>query len=77
MLGYSLPAPTLQKLHVSRFRIYASVQNLFVITDYTGYDPEVDTFNNSYGSNPAFTQNIDFFANPRPRIWNLGVQVGF
>ncbi|MDR6945256.1 SusC/RagA family TonB-linked outer membrane protein [Mucilaginibacter pocheonensis] len=77
VLGYSLPAPTLQKLHVSRFRIYASVQNLFVITDYTGYDPEVDTFNNSYGSNPAFTQNIDFFANPRPRIWNLGVQVGF
>jgi TonB-linked SusC/RagA family outer membrane protein len=77
VLGYSLPAPALQKLHVSRFRIYASVQNLFVITNYTGYDPEVDTFNNSYGSNPAFSQNIDFFANPRPRIWNLGLQVGF
>jgi hypothetical protein len=77
VLGYNLPASVLQSMHVSRFRIYASVQNLFVITDYTGYDPEVDTFNNSYGSNPAFTQNIDFFANPRPRIWNLGVQVGF
>ncbi|MEZ2334206.1 SusC/RagA family TonB-linked outer membrane protein [Mucilaginibacter sp. RCC_168] len=77
VLGYNLPAPVLQKMHVTRFRIYTSVQNLFVITKYTGYDPEVDTFNNSYGSNPAFTQNIDFFANPRPRIWNLGLQVGF
>jgi TonB-linked SusC/RagA family outer membrane protein len=77
VLGYNLPASVLKSMNVSRFRIYASVQNLFVITDYTGYDPEVDTFNNSYGSNPAFTQNIDFFANPRPRIWNLGVQVGF
>ncbi|MDN3549957.1 SusC/RagA family TonB-linked outer membrane protein [Mucilaginibacter aquaedulcis] len=77
ILGYSLPASALQSMHVSRFRIYASVQNLFVITNYTGYDPEVDTFNNSYGSNPAFSQNIDFFANPRPRVWNLGVQVGF
>ncbi|MEN0055006.1 MAG: TonB-dependent receptor [Mucilaginibacter sp.] len=77
ILGYSLPASVLQSMHVSRFRIYASVQNLFIITKYTGYDPEVDTFNNFYGSNPAFTQNIDFFANPRPRVWNLGVQVGF
>ncbi|GAA4338992.1 TonB-dependent receptor [Mucilaginibacter gynuensis] len=77
VLGYNLPGAALQKLGVSRFRIYASVQNLFVITDYTGYDPEVDTFNNSYGSNPAFSQNIDFFANPRPRVWNLGLQVGF
>jgi hypothetical protein len=77
VLGYSLPASVLKSMNVSRFRIYASVQNLFVITDYTGYDPEVDTFNTSYGSNPAFSQNIDFFANPRPRIWNLGVQVGF
>lgn len=77
VLGYNLPAAVLQKMHVTRFRIYTSVQNLFVITKYTGYDPEVDTFNNSYGSNPAFTQNIDFFANPRPRVWNLGLQVGF
>jgi len=77
ILGYTFPTAMLQRVHMSRLRIYASVQNLFVITKYTGYDPEVDTFNSSYGSNPAFSQNIDFFANPRPRIWNLGVQVGF
>ncbi len=77
ILGYNLPAATVKKLNMSRLRIYASVQNLFIITKYTGYDPEVDTFNSSYGSNPAFSQNLDFFSVPRPRVWNLGVQVGF
>lgn len=77
MLGYSLPAATVSKLHLSRLRVYASVQNLFLITKYTGYDPEVDTFNSGYGSNSAFSQNLDFFSNPRPRVWNLGLQVSF
>jgi TonB-linked SusC/RagA family outer membrane protein len=77
VLGYSFPSQTLKNLGMSRLRVYTSVQNLFVITDYTGYDPEVDTFNQTYGNNSALSQNIDFFANPRPRIWNLGVQVGF
>ncbi|WP_431198844.1 SusC/RagA family TonB-linked outer membrane protein [Mucilaginibacter sp. P19] len=76
-LGYTLPQPVLKKLHANRFRIYASVQNAFIITKYTGYDPEVDTFNSSYGSNGSFSQNLDFFSNPRPRVWNLGLQVTF
>jgi TonB-linked SusC/RagA family outer membrane protein len=77
ILGYSLPNATLQKIHLSRLRVYASVQNLFLITDYTGYDPEVDTFNQSYGSNAAFSQGVDFFSNPRPRVWNFGIQASF
>lgn len=77
VLGYSLPSETLKKISVNRLRIYASVQNLFLITKYTGYDPEVDTFNQSYGQNSSFSQGLDFFSVPRPRIWNLGVQVGF
>ncbi|MDB5147480.1 MAG: SusC/RagA family TonB-linked outer membrane protein, partial [Mucilaginibacter sp.] len=76
-LGYTLPQPVIKKLGINRFRIYASVQNLFIITKYTGYDPEVDTFNSSYGSNGSFSQNLDFFSNPRPRVWNLGLQVTF
>ncbi len=74
VLGYTLPKGALK---VNRLRIYASVQNLFLITKYTGYDPEVDTFNSGYGSNSAFSQNIDFFAYPRPRVWNFGVTLGF
>ena len=77
VLGYSVSNDILQKIKVSRLRVYASVQNLFIITKYTGYDPEVDTFVSSYGSNSAFSQNLDFFAYPRPRVWNLGVNLTF
>ncbi|GAB4016673.1 TonB-dependent receptor [Spirosoma koreense] len=77
MLGYSLPNATLQRLKINRLRIYASVQNLFVITKYSGYDPEVDTFNAGYGANSSFSQNLDFFSYPRPRVWNLGVNLTF
>ena len=77
ILGYSLPQTTLQRLKISRLRVYASVQNLFVMTKYKGYDPEVDTFNTGYGSNSAFSQNLDFFSYPRPRVWNLGATLTF
>jgi TonB-dependent starch-binding outer membrane protein SusC len=77
ILGYSLPAKILDRYNISRLRFYASVQNLFIITKYTGYDPEVDTYNSSYGSNGSFSQNLDFFSYPRPRVWNLGVTLNF
>lgn len=77
VLGYSIPDVTVQKWKINRLRIYASVQNLFLITKYSGYDPEVDTFNTGYGANSAFSQNLDFFSYPRPRVWNLGATLTF
>ncbi|GAA3918676.1 TonB-dependent receptor [Chitinophaga oryziterrae] len=75
-LGYTLPDAFNKRMKINRLRIYANVQNLFLITKYTGYDPEVDTFNSGYGANNAFSQNLDFFSYPRPRVWNLGVSLG-
>ncbi len=40
-LGYSLPQKIVEKLGMSKFRIYATAQNPLTITDYEGYDPEV------------------------------------
>jgi len=77
VLGYSLPGNVTHKMKINRLRFYASVQNLFLITKYTGYDPEVDTFNSSYGNNGSFSQNLDFFSYPRPRVWNLGLTLTF
>jgi TonB-linked SusC/RagA family outer membrane protein len=74
-LGYTLPDLFNKRMKINRLRIYANVQNLFLITKYTGYDPEVDTFNSGYGANNAFSQNLDFFSYPRPRVWNLGVSL--
>lgn len=75
-LGYTMPASFNQRTGIRKLRIYASVQNLFLISNYTGYDPEVDTFNSGYGANSSFSQNLDFFSYPRPRVWNLGVTLG-
>lgn len=76
-LAYTLPDRTVHSMKLTKVRIAASVQNLFIHTKYTGYDPEVDTFLATYGNNAGFSQNLDFFAYPRPRVWNLGLTVGF
>ena len=47
-LGYTLPHKWTRKFHASKLRIYATGQNLFCISGYSGYDPEV----NSASSNP-------------------------
>ena len=44
-LGYNLPRPLLQRLRLTNLRVYASGQNLVTFTDYSGYDPEVGSFN--------------------------------
>lgn len=71
VLGYTFPSSFLDRKNINGLRAYVSAQNLFLITDYTGYDPEVLT----YGG--QLTQNQDFFPYPRPRVMTLGVSVSF
>ncbi|TKK67413.1 TonB-dependent receptor [Ilyomonas limi] len=71
VLGYTLPSALTDRWKIDRLRFYASAQNLFLITKYSGYDPEVTTF----GGN--LTQNQDFFPYPHPRVINLGVNLSF
>jgi hypothetical protein len=70
-LGYTFGDELLKKIKLSRLRIYVQAQNLFLITKYTGYDPEVSTYNGS--SN--FTQGIQFYDYPKPRTFLFGVNV--
>lgn len=71
VLGYSLPSQTVQSLNLQKLRFYVSAQNLFLITNYTGYDPEVETFGGQ------LTQNQDFFPYPHPRVFNFGLNLTF
>ncbi|HEY8894631.1 MAG TPA: TonB-dependent receptor [Niastella sp.] len=72
-IGYSLPQSLLTKTRVfSKFRIYATVNNLHTFTRYTGYDPEANTRR----SNPL-TPGIDYAAYPRSRFFLAGVNVSF
>lgn len=40
-LGYSLPSRLVSKIGASRVRFYLTAENLFTLTSYTGYDPEI------------------------------------
>lgn len=80
-LGYTFPTSVLSKIKLTRLRLYAQAQNLFVITKYTGYDPEVSTYNGSpnfaQGASSNFTQNIQFYDYPKPRVFLLGLNASF
>ncbi len=71
-LGYNFPDKFLQKTGLGKLKVYVSAQNLFLISGYNGYDPEVST---AYTS--AFGQGIDDFGDPRPRTYTLGLNVNF
>ncbi len=71
-VGYSLPAALVRHLHVARLRIYATVNNVAVITGYSGYDPEVNVRN----SNPV-TPGVDYSAYPRSRSYQAGINLTF
>jgi len=69
MLSYIFTPQTLERLKVKNMRTFFSVQNFFLSTDYSGYDPEVST------SGAAFDQGVDLYAYPKPRVFMLGLSV--
>jgi TonB-dependent starch-binding outer membrane protein SusC len=75
-LGYSLPSiASVEKVGVSRLRIYVTMQNLLTITNYkSGYDPEIG--NRNVGTNDI-TQGIDYGQFPQARSMVVGLQIGF
>ncbi|HTI58122.1 TonB-dependent receptor [Mucilaginibacter sp.] len=72
-LGYTFGQDLVKRIALSRLRVYVQAQNLFLLTHYTGYDPETSTYNGS--SN--FTQGIQFYDYPKPRTFLLGVNASF
>ena len=72
-IGYSVPSiGKLTNNVFSKLRLYVAADNLFTITKYKGYNPEVD-YNN--GSN--LTPGVDYGKYPLVRAFNFGVQLMF
>ena len=73
-IGYSLPSTSkfMRRLSVTKLRIYATVNNLAVITSYTGYDPEVNTRRDT-----PLTPGVDYSAYPRSRGYVCGINLNF
>ncbi len=70
--GYSVPTSLIKKMNMQRFRAYVTVNNLAVITNYSGYDPEVNTRRST-----PMTPGVDFSAYPRSTSYIFGLNVTF
>ena len=66
-IGYTLPDTMTQKIGIQRLRLYVTGSNLFCLTNYSGYDPEVDTRRAT-----PLTPGVDYSAYPK----SIGVVAG-
>lgn len=73
-IGYSFPEEVISKLSLNKLRLYMTGQNLFTITDYSGYDPEVVGAN---GNGDFLNRGFDNGNFPSLRTGILGIQIGF
>jgi len=67
-LGYTFPAMK----WISSIRVYGSANNLFTVSNYSGFDPEVNSFGNS-----NTVLGVDNLVYPIARSFLLGLQVSF
>lgn len=70
-LGYTLPEKWTRKIWVNKLRLYVSAQNLFCLTKYSGFDPEVSML-----SSPL-TPGFDWGAYPKSRVFTMGLDIQF
>lgn len=70
-IGYNLPVKSIRALKMTKLRLYVTGNNLAIITNYSGYDPEV-----SVRSNPL-TPGLDYSAYPKSRSFIFGINATF
>ncbi|MBU2946200.1 SusC/RagA family TonB-linked outer membrane protein [Zobellia uliginosa] len=73
-IGYTIK--DIKGLGDTTIKLYGGGQNLFLITDYSGYDPE-GTSRRSAQGNEDVASGINIGAYPNPRTYTLGVKIGF
>lgn len=71
-LTYNFPKKWLAPLQIQSLSIYGNIQNLFTITGYDGYDPEIGANGQS-----VLLQNIDNYRYPSQRIYTFGLKLAF
>ncbi|MGN0002107.1 MAG: SusC/RagA family TonB-linked outer membrane protein [Sphingobacterium composti] len=71
-IGYKLPKSIFERAGISTLRVYGAVNNAFIITKYTGVDPEISTNGNS-----NLGSGIERNSIPNGRTFTLGLNVEF
>lgn len=72
-LAYNIPPSLLSKIKIRSARVYVTGINLATFTDYTGWDPEVNTDYRAGNRN----QGSDFYAAPQIKSLTFGINLGF
>ncbi|MCQ2257474.1 MAG: TonB-dependent receptor [Bacteroidaceae bacterium] len=73
-LGYTFPKEMIKKLSLSNLRVYANIQNLYTLTNYKGYDPEVGA---STTDANGYVFGLDNGRYPSPTTFSFGLNVSF
>ncbi|MFT3752420.1 MAG: TonB-dependent receptor [Paludibacter sp.] len=68
--GYTFPKKLMSKVGLNNLRLYFSGYNLFILTNYTGYDPEVNV-------QSGLTPSVDYNRYPRSRNYVFGLNLTF
>lgn len=77
-LGYTLPKTFTSKFGLQRLRVYATAQNLFTITKYSGFDPELGETNADSNGNYGVSElAVDRGQFPQARSFIFGINVNF
>lgn len=74
-IGYTLPKNFLKKINIQNLRIYTSVENLFTLTRYSGYTPDLGESDVAGVSYNVFSRGIDQGRYPLARTVSFGLQV--
>lgn len=73
-LGYTLPKKLISSLKLENVHVYCNIQNLFTITGYDGYDPEVGA---STADSNGYVYGLDNGRYPSPTVYSFGLNVTF
>jgi len=76
-IKYSLPETFLENISLTSATIYLSATNLFTITNYSGFNPEVSSRNNSFNSSQTTTPGFDYGAYPIAKTIVMGLNLSF
>ncbi len=71
-LGYTFPKALLQKVKIDNVRAYINIQNLYTLTKYTGYDPEIGVSTASVN-----VMGLDNGRYPSPTVYSFGLNLTF
>lgn len=75
-IGYTFPQHWMDKARIRHLRVFVTIENLFTLTKYSGYTPDLGETSSTGASYNIFSRGIDHGRYPIPRTFSAGIQIG-